>query len=480
MAEPLSTLTTHEALTRLVARAHAMGREPEEIPEGETLLREGEANDALFILLEGTARMVKRGADGGLTPVDLLGPGSILGILSFWTGRPTFSDSVAATRLRVLRLDQRDFERGVAEDPEFARLTQQLLVANLSDRYRRVVGLNLKVAGLTRELEAERNALREAVADLKQTRNKLVHQEKLATMGQLLAGIAHEINNPSSALMKNVEMLIQEMPGVFEPGSRKQYLLEEGMSANYATPAETRVRMAELQEKYPDISRTQCRRLARLPARALASLEADLGAAHSEALEPDLRVFEIGSALHSIRVAEERITRLVKSLKSYSRQDDSEVRSVHIEDCIRDTLTVLNHRLKQYDVELDLASNLPEVNCRPGEINQILTNLLTNACEATAPGKKISISAGTQTDSPAEMLWIEVSDEGHGIPEALMDKIFEPNITTKSGGGDYGLGLGLAISRDIAVKHQGSLTAGNRSAGGAWFRVSLPVEVRKR
>ncbi len=474
MAESLSTLSTHEALTRLVARAHAMGREPEEIPEGETLLREGQSNDALFILLEGTARMVKRGADGGLIPVDLLGPGSILGILSFWTGRPTFSDSVAVNRLRILRLDQRDFERGVADDPEFARLTQQLLVANLSDRYRRVVGLNLKVAGLTRDLEAERNALREAVSDLKQTRNKLVHQEKLATMGQLLAGIAHEINNPSSALMKNVEMLIQEMPDVFEPGSRKRYLLEEGLSAHYATPSETRQRMAEIQEKHPEISRAQCRRLARLPSATLARLSQDLGGTRAEELASDLRVFEIGSALHSIQVAEERITRLVKSLKSYSRQDDGEVRSVRIEECIRDTLTVLNHRLKQYDLELDLPSNLPEVNCRPGEINQILTNLLTNACEATPPGKKISISAGAGEG----MLWIQVWDEGHGIPEALLDKIFEPNTTTKSGGGDYGLGLGLAISRDIAVKHQGSLTAGNRVEGGAWFRVSLPLEAR--
>ncbi|MCC5844238.1 MAG: cyclic nucleotide-binding domain-containing protein [Verrucomicrobia bacterium] len=470
MSDPLPTLSTADALALLVERARALGREPEHVTAGDSILNEGDTNTSLFILLEGTAQLLKRTADGRHTPVDLLGPGSLLGILSFWTGRPAFSDSVAASDLKVLRLDLRDFERGVAEDAEFARVTQQLLVANLSDRYRRVVGLNLKVAGLTKELETERNALREAVEDLQRTRNKLIHQEKLATMGQLLAGIAHEINNPSSALMKNVEQLTRELPVLFAGMPAHAGMLREGMNAPYLSSGEARDRLQLLQERYPNLSRSLCRRLSRLPEAAMEPLSAALSAKNEAELEMLLRIFEVGTALQSIRIAEARMTRLVKSLKSYSRQEERDVQSVRLDDCIRDTLTVMNHRLKLYDLQLEPA-DLPEVSCRPGEINQILTNLLSNACEATPEGRVITVRTGMEPDA----VWVEIEDQGHGIPEDLIEAIFRPNVTTKRGAGDFGLGLGLAISRDLALKHHGRLTAKNRKEGGAVFRLTLPT-----
>jgi signal transduction histidine kinase len=470
MSGALSTLSTSEALALLVERAHAMGLEPQAYAAGEMILREGEINSSLYILLEGTAQLLKHSADGRGTPVDLLGPGSLLGILSFWTGSPSFSDSMAASDLKLLVLDMQNFERGVAEDPAFARVTQQLLVANLSDRYRRVVGLNLKVAGLTKELESERNALQQAVDDLHRTRNKLIHQEKLATMGQLLAGIAHEINNPSSALMKNVEQLTRELPSLFSGSPEQADMLREGMNAPYLGSGEARERLDALQKQYPELPRSLCRRLARLPEGAGALLKRTLREQNEAEAEKLLRVFEVGTALQSIRIAEERMTRLVKSLKSYSRQEELDVQSVRLDDCIRDTLTVMNHRLKVYDLKLELGE-LPEVSCRPGEINQILTNLLSNACEATPEGRAITVRTGTGDKE----VWLEVEDEGHGIPNELMEAIFRANVTTKRGAGDFGLGLGLAISRDLAQKHHGSLSAQNVSRGGAVFRLTLPA-----
>lgn len=471
MSSAFPSLSTAEALALLVERAHAMGLEPRRYSAGQTILREGEINSSLYILLEGTAQLLKQTRDGRYTPVDLLGPGSLLGILSFWTGSPSFSDSIAASDLNLLILDMDRFEQGVAEDSAFARVTQQLLVANLSDRYRRVVGLNLKVAGLTQELENERNALREAVDDLQRTRNKLIHQEKLATMGQLLAGIAHEINNPSSALMKNVEHLTRELPALFAGTPEQAQMLEEGMRAPYLSSGEAKERLLVLQNEYPALSRSCCRRLSRLPPTALKPFAHLLAAGHEAEAEPFLRIFEVGTALQSIRIAESRMTRLVKSLKSYSRQDENEVQSVRLDDCIRDTLTVMNHRLKFYDLQLGLAE-LSEISCRPGEINQILTNLLSNACEATAKGGRIIVRTGRGEDT----VWLEVEDRGHGIPAKLMDAIFRPNVTTKRGAGDFGLGLGLAISRDLAQKHHGSLTARNVPEGGAVFRLTLPSE----
>ncbi len=425
-------------------------------------------NESLYILLDGTAQLSKRGPDGGATPLDLLGPGSLLGILSFWTGEPSFSSVEAITPMVCLRLGRTEFVQEVAEDPEFARLTQELLVANLSERYRRVVGLTLKVAGLTRELEAERNALREAITDLRQTRNQLVHREKLATMGQLLAGIAHEINNPSSSLLQNVELLGRLLPGILDEQGR--FLFGEGRAAPYLSTQESRQRMEDLQQSHPSLPRSLCRRLSRLPPPALDRLAPLLLTPPSPSLGALLDIFELGAALRGIELADERITRLVKSLKSYSRQDEGPGGAVNLETCVRDTLMVLNHRLKHYDLRLELPP-LPSIVARGGEINQVLTNLLTNACEATPTGGRIDIRGGSGEDR----VWIEVADRGHGIPPSLLGKIFEPNVTTKSGGGDYGLGLGLAISRDLVQQHRGRLLAANQPDGGAVFRLELPL-----
>lgn len=470
MTEELPDLTTAEALEQLVRRARGLGREPEHFPAGAQLLHEGAPNSSLYILLEGTTRNSKRDARGGSIQVDLLGPGSLLGILSFWTGQPSFTDSFAQGDLTALRLDREDFEHGLTRDPEFTRLTQQLLISNLSDRYRRVVGLNMDVAGLTGELERERNALREAVEDLKQTRNQLIHQEKLAVMGQLLAGIAHEINNPATALMKSAELLTREMPQLFPAGSPEQRLFAAGFSAPFLSSGESRERMRDLQNRYPWLSRALSRRLSRIDAETLEPVLADLPDRSQEAVDQALRVFEIGTALRSITLAEERIRRLVKSVKSYSREGSQESCATRMEECVYDTLTVLNHRLKHYDLRLELAE-LPVIHCCPGDINQIITNLLTNACDATRPGKRIIV----RTEASEEWVRLEVQDQGHGIPEGLIDSIFESTVTTKSGATDFGLGLGLAISRELAHKHQGTLTARNLPQGGALFRLELPL-----
>lgn len=461
--------STSRALRELVDRARGLGREPRRYAAGEPIIGEGEANRALFILLEGEVALSKTGPDGRSLTLDRLGPGSLLGILSFWTGKPSFSDSHAATAVECLVIDQEQFDEGVAGDPEFAQVTQQLLVANLGDRYRRVVGLNLKVAGLTRDLERERNALREAVEDLQQTRNQLVHKEKLATMGQLLAGIAHEINNPSSSLLKNVDMLRRELPALFGEGTRGREAFEAGRRSSFVPPAETRQRMERLRRAFPSLPRSECRRLSRLDPEVWNLVREDVEGGRREAVDAVVRAHEIGRALRSIHVADERITRLVKSLKSYSRQDEEASSDVEVEQCIRDTLMVLNHRMKHFEVVLDLP-DLPPIPGRAGEINQILTNLLTNACDATPRGRRIQLSAEVKGDR----VCVEVADEGHGIPEDLIDKIFEPNVTTKSGGGQYGLGLGLAISRDLALQHRGNLSARNAPGGGAVFRLELP------
>ncbi len=455
--------STTEALQGLVAWARNAGYEPICLQPGEWLMREGDGNTSLYILLKGQVQLSKQGPDARPQLLDLLGPGSLIGILSFWNGRPSFSSSQAFGDVECLKVERELFDHTVSADAEFSRLTLQLLVANLSDRYRRVAGLSL-------ELQQERNALQAAVTDLEQTRNQLVHREKLATMGQLLAGIAHEINNPSTSLMQSVARLGQDLPLLLADQPAQLALLEAGRAAPFMGTAESREKLGKLMEIYPGLSRTQARRLIRFPQELLQELESDLKKENWQKVDESIRMFELGCSLHSIQLANDRIARLVKGLKSYSRQDESEGGGIDLTQCVQDTLLVLNHRLKHFDLVLDL-QQVPLIKGRAGEVNQILTNLLSNACEATEAGRKICLHMGAS----GQKVWLEVRDEGHGIPEALMEKIFEPNVTTKSGGGQYGLGLGLAISRDLAMQHHGRLTARNGEGGGAVFRLELPV-----
>ncbi|WFB37600.1 ATP-binding protein [Kiritimatiellota bacterium B12222] len=463
--------STSEALQGLVAWARHAGVETLRLKPREWMMREGDKNRSLCVLLAGEVQLSKAGPDGRAQKLDLLRQGSLIGILSFWTGNPSFSDSQAIGEVEYLKLDRDLFDRTVAEDAEFSSLTLQLLVANLSDRYRSLVGLNLKVAGLTQELEHERNALQAAVKDLQQTRNQMVHREKLVTMGQLLAGIAHEINNPSTSLMQSVSRLSEDLSAFVQDKPDELRLLQAGQAAPFVSTSESRVKLSALIEQYPDLSRARARRLIRFPDELLEGLRKDLKKSRWHRVDEHIRLFELGSSLHSIEIANERITRLVKSLKSYSRQDEPEDAGVDLGKCIQDTLMILNHKLKYYDLSLEVET-LPVVHGRPGEVNQILTNLLSNACEATEPGKKILIRSGQTED----VVWVEIGDDGCGVPEHLMQKIFEPNVTTKSGGGQFGLGLGLAISKDLAMQHGGSLTLRNREEGGAIFRLELPLQ----
>ena len=132
-AGPHPSSTAH-ALEVMVKRARAMGREPQAYPAGSRVLGEGDANHSLYVLLKGEVLLSKTGRDQQPMELDHLGPGDLLGILSFWTGKPSFSDSHALTDMECLVIDQEQFDQGVADDPEFTRVTLQLLVANLSNR----------------------------------------------------------------------------------------------------------------------------------------------------------------------------------------------------------------------------------------------------------------------------------------------------------------------------------------------------------
>ncbi|TVP78954.1 MAG: hypothetical protein EA353_07435 [Puniceicoccaceae bacterium] len=468
-------------LEALVAKLRDLNKSTVRFEAGHMVLEEGEQNSFVFVILEGEVAMLKRGDRGLVMEVDHFGPGDLLGLTSFWTREPSFLASKALTPVVCLRLEVQDMEQLVHSDPSFGRTIHQLFISNLSNRYRRMIGLNVRVAELSDALQAEHQQLKAAMLELEQTRSQLIHKEKLATLGQLLAGIAHEINNPCAALSHGVTHLRESLVTALSSGKNADLLKNEselllaGLHAPYLSAEAKRSRMEQLLKNHPGMPRSLTRRLAHLDESVLARIDlTKAGSKHSnesEAIEAQIEFYEIGVYLRSVDLSSERIQKLVQSLKNYNKPDQEDWQSLDLREGIRDTLVVLNNPLKQYEVLLEL-DPIPPVRCIAGEINQVWTNLLVNACQATAPGGQVHI----KTSLAGESVEISIADSGTGIDPAYFDKIFELNFTTKKTKSDFGLGLGLSIAKEIIEKHGGHIRAGNSPSGGAVFTVRLPAQ----
>ncbi|MEM9160768.1 MAG: HAMP domain-containing sensor histidine kinase [Verrucomicrobiota bacterium] len=224
--------------------------------------------------------------------------------------------------------------------------------------------------------------------------------------------------------------------------------------------------MEALKGKYPDFKRSFIRKLSQMTEIAFEIWEE---ASSGEGRQMVLEAFNVGMFLRSVRIAGGRIEKLVIGLKNYGKQTGDIWVTVDLREGIGDTLTVLNNRLKRYEVSLDL-KELPQISCNVGEMNQVWTNLLVNAMDATEEGRKIWVSC----DKIDGYIEVRIQDSGSGIDEDKLQTIFKPNYTTKNTSGSFGLGLGLSISDEIARKHGGKIIAGNRPEGGTVFRVRLP------
>ncbi len=438
---------------------------------GDVILEEGKPNGCLYILVEGDARLSKKDGKGHVVEVNAFSSGSLLGLTSFWTQEPVFAAIKAFSRVSCIRIERDYFESVIPRYPELVNTIQTLFVSNLSDRYRYLIGSHVERARLSRQLKKEHSRLREALAKLEKTTNRLITQEKLAMLGQLIAGIAHEINNPASALLRDLETAEDALEEIFDDqfDEDEAMVLREGLTSTIWSSTEKRDRMDRIMKRVPSLSRNLARRYAQLTDVAEKRV---FGLECSDARRLRLvRLFEFGSRFRGAGIAANRISHIVVGLKNYGGSVSTNGEKSDLIDGIKDTITVLNNRLQHYDVQLNL-NELPKIFCNLGEINQVWTNLLVNAMDATPLGGTIMVTCEVREG------WnlVCIEDSGTGIAKEKWETVFEPNYTTKNQSGSFGLGLGLSISKDIIEKHGGKIEAGKSELiGGARFKVRLPL-----
>ena len=295
--------------------------------------------------------------------------------------------------------------------------------------------LSKERAGLEVNVESRTAELRRALADLKQAQAALIQGERMASIGELVAGVAHEINNPLNAIA-----------GASVP------LLDLAASLREMIDA--------YREAEADLPRERCEALAALRDR----------------LDVEGSLDDLAGIASVIRRATERSVRIVQNLRNFSRVSGEAV-PADLHAGLEETLLLLGPRLRHGGVEIERRfGELPLVVCRSEEMNQVFMNLLVNALQAleqgTTPDPRIVLETRVEGDAAV----VVITDNGPGVPDSLQQRVFDPFFTTKPRG--HGTGLGLSISTDIARRHGGSLRLESRDGGGARFTCRIPVASR--
>lgn len=435
----------------------------------DVLFNEGDSLPYLYLLLEGSVSLSHNKQDNSSFEVLKLEPGHFIGIVAFNTGNASLTTATALENLKTIRFSQDVFEKYLNQHPSLRTPLQKLMMSNMTDRFKTNLQLESRLHSLNHTLEEEGSELKEAYSKLEESHQKLVHQEKMATLGELVAGFAHEVNNPASSLLRSSESLINNFQHLSEKDPLAK-MFKLGLNSAPLGSSEIRNRMVEVQKRFPWVpERSLIRKLAHISDDGYEIIESVRKKVSINLL---VQQYEAGKFIHNIQLSSERIANLVKSLKSYSRQDRNEAEMVDIRDGINDTILVLSNRLKYLNLVLDL-KDIPQTKVKLGELNQVWTNIIVNACDVLPDGGLLKISSKAEG---THAIVIEISDDGPGIPEYLIDRIFEPNFTTKNQGAKFGLGLGLAISNEIVRQNGGFIRASNKEKGGAKFEILLPIK----
>jgi signal transduction histidine kinase len=291
--------------------------------------------------------------------------------------------------------------------------------------------LEIKVKERTSEVESQKAALEKSLEDLKKAQYKLIESEKMASLGQLTAGVAHEINNPVNFISNGVTNLRANFNDIVNA------------LKNYLTLTPENVDSEALKKV----------------------IEQNANLDVNDAMEDSEYLFT------SINNGVDRTVSIVKSLRNFSRLDEGEFKLVDLHEGLESTLEILQSQIKKRAVVIKNYGEIPKLLCMPGKINQAFLNIINNALQAMEEMGELTIS--TEHDPEKDLIIVKIKDTGKGMDEATKSRLFEPFFTTKPVG--EGTGLGLAITYGIIEDHKGKINVESTPGVGTTFSIHFPI-----
>lgn len=489
-----------ELVAELVAACErVLGPRPRlHLPRGVRVTREGMPVDAVYILEHGTVALTRVTRAGKVT-LHHATTGRIIGILSLASQGSAFVTATTTSEVELILLSVEQLDRALRGDPMTGEALAALLIRSLVGRLERSEILQVEKIELHAALDAERSRLEkerarlaEALDALEQARLELLAQERFATLGELAAGVAHELNNPVAALERAsahegaaVATLLASHPR----GDLARAALERARNLPARSTADERALRRRLEKAVRD--RETARRL------VAAGVEDPGEAARLARSTADLALVEaaagVGRGERNTVLATARIRSLVAALSAYVRPEGGAQERVDVRESVEDALRLVAHRFDHVEVVRDY-SQVPLVPARAGELVQVWTNLISNAADALARGATAAagstpVVAGSTPDAPLGPptltlsvrpqdggVRVDVVDNGPGIAREHLDRIFEPRFTTNHGQVRYGLGLGMGLAKSVVDAHGGTITVVSRP-GRTRVSVTLPPQI---
>jgi PAS domain S-box-containing protein len=286
-------------------------------------------------------------------------------------------------------------------------------------------GITYGIAGMSTDITDRKRIEQEK----EKLQGQLLHSQKLEAIGQLAAGVAHEINNPIGFISGNLRSLSKYI-NKFSEFIALQAEVIEAMNSVEATETLKKTR---------------------------------------KKMKLDYIIGDINELIVESLDGADRVSNIVQNLRAFSRVDEANYKEANINECIESTINIAWNELKYKAIVKKEYGALPLIKCYPQELNQVFLNLLMNACQAIEKQGEIGIKTWKEDDA----VFISISDTGYGIPQENLNRLFEPFFTTKDVG--KGTGLGLSISYDIVKKHKGDITVQSEIGKGTEFTVKIPV-----
>ncbi|MGB1003372.1 MAG: sensor histidine kinase [Salibacteraceae bacterium] len=341
-----------------------------------------------------------------------------------------FLSLALANRINILKKEQENaVSNSFRLEKEKATLIQEqnlILEQKVKERTTQLKNINFKLEEKNLEIE-------NALAGLKSAQSQLVNAEKMSSLGQLTAGVAHEINNPINFVSSNVAPLKRDVGDLV-------FLFEE---------------TEKLLNKYA-------------PNEVITKVKAI-----KEEIEYSYLREEIDHLLKGMKDGANRTVEIIRGLKLFSRIDENDLKKVNLEEGLKATLVLLNSHLKHHINVVTNFSGVPPVDCYGGKMNQVFMNILTNAIHAIDETKRNDGELIISTKTDGTNVVISIADNGAGIPEEIKNKLYEPFFTTKPVG--KGTGLGLSIVFTIIEKINGTITLNSEVGKGTEFLITLPI-----